>query len=537
MAITRNIVVLSGEVGAGKTTLAERLVNRYGARRISTHELLSQRLGGKVEEERGALQVAGQDLDQQTKGVWVRDGASRIIERSPTTLVIVDSVRIKSQVDAFRATYGKRVAHVHLRAPLDVLEKRYSARKRTTKFREFGSYSKVRSNKTERNVATLADDADIVIDTACCTAQDVEVRAAAHLGLSAREAMPLVDVIIGGQYGSEGKGNVAFYLAPAYDLLVRVGGPNAGHIVPLPDGTSFTHRLLPSGTQNSKAPILIAPGAVVDVATLMKEVDACGVGLGRLNIDPQVMVISRSDVARESGLVKSIGSTGRGVGAATARRILGRGKRTALAADVRELQPYVRPAHEVLQDTFNAGQRVLLEGTQGTMLSLYHGHYPHVTSRDTSVSGCLAEAGIPPRQVRRIVMVCRTYPIRVRSPSGATSGHMSQELSWKELSARSRIPVAELRRTEKGSVSGKQRRVAEFDWAMLRRASQINAPTDIALTFADYLSVENRNARRLDQLTEDTIRFIEEVERVAAAEVSLISTRFHPRCIIDRRHW
>lgn len=537
MAITRNIVVLSGEVGAGKTTLADRLVKRYGARRISTHELLSQRLGGKVDEERGALQVAGEELDRSTRGVWVRDGASRIIERSPDTLVIVDSVRIKAQVDAFRETYGKRVAHVHLRAPLSELKKRYAARRSTTKFREFGSYTKVRSNPTERNVSNLGSDADIVIDTARCTAQDVEVRAAAHLGLSAREAMPLVDVIVGGQYGSEGKGNIAFYLSPAYDLLVRVGGPNAGHIVPLSDGSSFTHRLLPSGTQNSTAPLLIAPGAVVDVPTLLKEIADSSVGFSRLSIDPQVMVISPRDVERETGLVKSIGSTGKGVGAATARRILGRGSRTALAADVRELQPYVRPAHEVLQDAFNAGHRVLLEGTQGTMLSLYHGHYPHVTSRDTSVSGCLAEAGVSPRQVRRVVMVCRTYPIRVRSPSGATSGHMSQELSWKELSSRSQIPLKELRQAEKGSVSGKQRRVAEFDWAMLRRACQLNAPTDIALTFTDYLSIDNRNARRLEQLTEDTIRFIEEVERVAGAEVSLISTRFHPRCIIDRRHW
>lgn len=537
MAITRNIVVLSGEVGAGKTTLAQRLVERYAAYRISTHELLSQRLGGKVEEARGALQTAGEQLDRDTGGVWVRDGAGRIIERRPGTLIIIDAVRIKEQVDALRATYGKRVTHVHLGAPLHVLEKRYTSRKRTTKFREFATYSKVRANPTERAVADLANDADIVIDTAQCTAQDVEVRAAAHLGLSARDAGPLVDVIIGGQFGSEGKGNIAFYLAPAYDLLVRVGGPNAGHIVPLADNASYTHRLLPSGTRNSKAPILIAPGAVLDVDTLLKEAKESGVTFARLSIDPQAMVVSKADIAAEKRLVSAIGSTGKGVGAATARRIMRRGRRTRLAADVRELQPFVRPAHEVLQDAFSAGQRILVEGTQGTMLSLYHGYYPHVTSRDTSVSGCLAEAGIPPRQVRRVVMVCRTYPIRVRSPEGSTSGHMSQELSWQELSKRSGISVGELRRTEKGSVSGKQRRVAEFDWALLRRAAQLNGPTDIALTFADYLSVENRSARRLDQLTEETIRFIEEVERVAGADVSLISTRFHPRCIIDRRHW
>jgi adenylosuccinate synthase len=79
--------------------------------------------------------------------------------------------------------------------------------------------------------------------------------------------------------------------------------------------------------------------------------------------------------------------------------------------------------------------------------------------------------------------------------------------------------------------------VGEFDWVLLRQAAAINAPTDVALTFADYISAENAHAHRYDQLTFDTIRFIEEVERVAAAPVTLISTRFDFRSIIDRRSW
>jgi adenylosuccinate synthase len=77
----------------------------------------------------------------------------------------------------------------------------------------------------------------------------------------------------------------------------------------------------------------------------------------------------------------------------------------------------------------------------------------------------------------------------------------------------------------------------EFDWELLRRAASLNGPTDVALTFSDYLSVKNRDARRFEQLSEETIRFIEEIERVAGAPVSLISTRFHSRRIIDRRSW
>src|SRR5205085_2436435 len=138
-----------------------------------------------------------------------------------------------------------------------------------------------------------------------------------------------------------------------------------------------------------------------------------------------------------------------------------------------------------------------------------------------------------------IIMICRTYPIRVGNAptTGKTSGYMSQPISWAEVSRRSEIPVRELYRKERTSTTKRERRVGEFDWALLRKAASLNGPTDIALTFADYITIKNRSARRLEQLSEETIQFIEEVERVTAAPVSLISTRFHSRSIIDRRAW
>jgi adenylosuccinate synthase len=111
------------------------------------------------------------------------------------------------------------------------------------------------------------------------------------------------------------------------------------------------------------------------------------------------------------------------------------------------------------------------------------------------------------------------------------------ELSWREISRRSGIPELELKGIELGSVSKKERRVAEFDWVLLRRAALLNAPTDIALTFADYIDKRNCEARRFEQLTGPTIRFTEEIEKVASAPVSLVSTRFHWKSIIDRRTW
>jgi adenylosuccinate synthase len=97
--------------------------------------------------------------------------------------------------------------------------------------------------------------------------------------------------------------------------------------------------------------------------------------------------------------------------------------------------------------------------------------------------------------------------------------------------------LEELEKTERTSTTNRERRIAEFDWSLLRRASSLNGPTDIALTFADYLSIKNRAARRFEQLSEPTIHFIEEIERVASAPVSLIATRFNFRSIIDRRNW
>jgi adenylosuccinate synthase len=114
---------------------------------------------------------------------------------------------------------------------------------------------------------------------------------------------------------------------------------------------------------------------------------------------------------------------------------------------------------------------------------------------------------------------------------------LKQELTFKQIAERCSLPEAEIRKTERTSTTNKTRRIGEFDWELLKKAVFLNAPTDVALTFVDYIDQQNQNARRFDQLTPDTLRFIEEVEQVANAPVSLISTRFHYRSIIDRRSW
>lgn len=536
------IVLLSGRVGAGKTVLSNGLRRQYSATVVKTKEVLRdlavKKLKRELPSERGALQEFGDQLDGETNGEWVLSALKKHITDAKVgqeDVVVVDAVRILPQIKAIRRAYQFAVKHVHLEASPKALAKRYKTRVNPG-VREFPKYSDVGQNPTESGVADLRNSADFVVDTERCTPDDILVRVVTYLGLVTRDYSRLVDVYVGGQYGSEGKGHIISYVAPEYQVLVRVGGPNAGHKVYM-EGGAVTHHQLPAGTLRTNAKLLIAPGAVLNIEKLLQEIAECRVSADRLVIDPQAMIITKADIAGEAALQKKIGSTRQGVGFAAARRIRERGGKVKLARDHKELHPYMRSVWEELEKAYSDGCKVLVEGTQGAGLSLYHGSYPYVTSRDTTVAGCLSEAGIPPSRVRKVVMVCRTYPIRVQSPPGGTSGPMSQEIAWGEVSRRSGIPHSKLKRTEKTSTTYRDRRVSEFDWALLRKAAAINGPTDIALTFADYLHGRNEDARRFEQLDLDDIHFIEQVERVAAAPVSLISTRFDFRSIIDRRAW
>ena len=530
----QRLILISGPVSSGKSTLSQALADQFGFAVYRTRQWLGRRLR-EESPDRTNLQQKGDQLDVQTQGRWVLEELTKELPVQANEIVVLDSVRTKDQIEELRSAFGPIVTHIHVTAPLEVLKKRYNRRRKRDR-RELAEYEQVRQNQTEQQVDSLRDVADIVIDTNRCNSEDLLVRAASHLGLYGNNSVGYVDVLVGGQYGSEGKGQIAGYISNEYDLLVRVGGPNAGHKV-YEQPEPYTHHLLPSGTRKSDAKLLIGPGAVLDLKVLLNEIAECRVDVDRLRIDRHALIITEQDKADEEGLVRGIGSTGQGVGAATARRIMHRNTDTLLAQGVSDLRPYLCDALEVLDTTLSRNGRILLEGTQGTGLSLYHGSYPYVTSRDTTVAGCLAEAGITPARVRKVLMVCRTYPIRVQNPRGGTSGPISHVLSWAEIARRSGQDVRVLRKAEKTSTTNRMRRVGEFDWALLRRAALLNGPTDIALTFADYLSSVNGEAMRFEQLRPETISFIHEIERVASARVSLIATGFNPRSIIDRRSW
>jgi adenylosuccinate synthase len=150
--MTRVIVLLSGPIAAGKTTLCEELVGRFGFTVFKTRELIQQ-LMQQVPSERGALQKAGESLDNKTKGEWIANSlAQKAQEMGATGNIVIDSVRIKKQIDGVRRAFG---VHVHLRADDRVLEKRYNARRRRARIKELPSYDEARKDPTERGIDSL----------------------------------------------------------------------------------------------------------------------------------------------------------------------------------------------------------------------------------------------------------------------------------------------------------------------------------------------------------------------------------------------
>lgn len=555
----RQVVLISGRICTGKTELAECLSEKFGYHVIRSSQILKGKATARGESfDRLSLQALGDALDKETNHRWLFEEYEAIAEGLPADrAIVIDSIRTAAQLEQFRSRRHLEVVHVHLYAPLDVLKRRFDMRLSERHAEAAANYDEADLIKDDNDVDSFKSDADVRINTARTDTQDNVVRVAARLGLYSAPNVRCVDVIVGGQYGSEGKGHISAYLAREYDVLVRVGGPNAGHTVSSASGVYVYHQL-PSGARDVDAEILLGPGMTVRVDRLLEEIDECRITSERLFIDPQVMIIEDSDIAAEQEMVEKIASTGRGGGSAASRRIMGRKPGAIrLARDVPELKPYVGefPTYRGatagrLERAYREGRSILLEGTQGSGLSLFHGPYPYVTSRDTNVAGCLAEAGISPSRIRRILMVVRPTPIRVADPDERggkkeRSGPLKHETSFSEIARLAGLSPEEVTALEITSTTKRNRRVGWFEWDQFRHACSLNAPTDIVLTFADYIDAKNEQARRFEQLTSDTIKFIEELERISQAPVSLINTRFPRkpdesidlRTVIDRRNW
>lgn len=354
-----------------------------------------------------------------------------------------------------------------------------------------------------------------------------------------------VCAVVGGQFGSEGKGAIVAHIARDYDVHVRVGAANAGH-------TFYTKRLNPEGLPRTKeiawekrvmqqipcaayanpdAVLMIGPGALISPDIMSRELDKLSIwraerGLQPIHvfIDPRAHVISEFQVEMEarSGLDRRIGSTSatarEGIGWAQADRVM-RSEHCITAqlwyGDDDPFDSGIKLAYVPLELSPVYDQKILLEGTQGAGLSLTTGDFPYVTSRNTTVAGLCADVGIAPQRVDRTILVVRTFPIRVAGNSGPFYSD-SGEIQWESIGVDPE--------TERTTVTKKVRRVAIFSVRQVQDAVLLNGATEIALMFCDYLD-GGLQGRPVNDL-------IESIE--AATGVPIRYLGFGPHHIIDR---
>jgi adenylosuccinate synthase len=332
--------------------------------------------------------------------------------------------------------------------------------------------------------------------------------------------MPCI-IILGAFWGDEGKGKIISYLAlkDKLDFCVRTGSVNAAHTVWL-NGNRYALHMVPAAFIQEKCRLLIAAGANVHVAQFLKEMELTKVDGKRLGIDNMASIIEEKHSIQDkaSAVNKGIGTTGWGVGPAIEERA----RRTAkLAKDVPELKPFLTDGVAEVNDGLDAGKKVLLEGTQGFMLSLFHGTYPYVTSRDTGASAIASEAGVGPTRVDDVLIVYKSFMTRVGAGPfpGEITKEEAKERGWFETAAG----------------TGRDRRSAPFDFELARRNARINGATQAALTKLDCMFPGCRSSRKFADLPAEAQGFVKKVEEKTGLPVVLIGTGPDALDIIDRR--
>jgi adenylosuccinate synthase len=325
-----------------------------------------------------------------------------------------------------------------------------------------------------------------------------------------------VSVIVGGQFGSEGKGKTTLYFAKEQKAkaVVRVGGPNSGHTVLDDNGNIFIFKNLPVASILKDVYCVLTPGNYINLDILLNEISISGIEKDKLIIDPFAMMITSDDIESENkGILKnSIGSTASGTGMAVSRRVQ-RLRENIFAQDIPELKKYIQDTGTFLRNLLDKNSRIIIEGTQGFGLSMLHSRdYPFTTSRDTTAAGFVSEAGLSPMDVDDIILALRSYPIRV----GGESGPIPKEINWDIVTKES---GAEDKIIEYTSVTKKIRRIAEFDKQVVKEAINANNPTKVVLNHLDY--VDNLVSKK-GLISDKMFGFISEVEKSISRKIDYI---------------
>ena len=329
-------------------------------------------------------------------------------------------------------------------------------------------------------------------------------------------------VLVGGFYGDEGKGKIVSYLAKKDNCTIAVRGgvgPNAGHSI-VWQGKTYGLRMLPSAFVNPKTRLMIGPGVLVNPEVFLKEVTELGAEK-RSSLDPQCAIIEQRHIDLDRGseyLSGKIGTTGTGTGPCNVDRV----NRTArLARDIPELNGYLADIPAAVNLALKKGENVLVEGTQGTFLSLFHGSYPYVTSKDVTASSIAADVGLGPTNVDDVLVIFKAYVTRV----GA--GFLRDELSPEEASKRGWA--------EFGTVTKRQRRAAPFDYDLARRAVMLNGATQIAITKLDVVFPDTKGVNTYKNLSAEAKDFIKRIEDEVSVPVTIIGTGPSVEEVVDRR--
>jgi len=328
-------------------------------------------------------------------------------------------------------------------------------------------------------------------------------------------------VIVCGFFGDTGKGKIISYLALKDKVAVtaRAGvGPNAGHTV-LYKGNEYKLRMLPSAFVYEKCRLLIGPGVLVNPEVLLREIEYTQSD-GRVGVDPQCAIIEAKHIeADKKGLLaEQIRTTGTGTGPCNAERAL---RTVKLAKDLPELRKCLVDVPLEVNQAIDKGQNVIIEGTQGTYLSLFHGTYPYCTSKDVTASSACADVGVGPKKVNDIILVFKAFTTRV----GA--GPLPGEISLEEAEKRGWREIA--------TVTGRPRRAAPFNYELAKRAVMLNSATQAAITKIDVLFPECKGVKSYDKLSKGAKAFVKNVEDKIKIPVTLLGTGPDALEIVDRR--
>jgi adenylosuccinate synthase len=277
--------------------------------------------------------------------------------------------------------------------------------------------------------------------------------------------------------------------------------------------------MLPSGFLNKNAKVMIGPGVVVNPDVFFKEIQEYGVS-GRAFLDKHCGIIEQNHLEQDSKgrLKEKIGSTGSGTGPANAERAM---RTLKMANEIESLSSYVVDVPGEINAALKNQKNVLVEGTQGTHLSLWHGTYPFVTSKDVTASGICADVGLGPKNVDEVMVVFKAYLTRVGT------GPMNNELSAEETEQKGWA--------EFGTVTGRPRRAAEFDFELAQRAIMLSSATQLAITKLDVRFPECAGVKSFSDLSDEAKSFIKNIEDKLQVRVMLIGTGPLVDDIIDIR--